>query len=157
MNNKSRKVFITNRGWHNYDKAAQYGELVAVTIGHVDLSATDRLEEKIQFSLRAADSADYLLLSGAPVINALAQAYLMAKFGFVNLIYHDPGKGTYTVRNGITGAEVDRGTRPGSITCPACGRVVAESPIPSSAVASEKCDLCKAEDEELTEREGAYV
>lgn len=147
-------VYIANRGFHDYTRAQHHGKLVALTVGNVDLKATDRLEEKIQHALRDAEATDILLLGGAPIIGALAQAYLQQRFGFANVLYYDPGRRDYVLRRGLDGDERRIVPASGAILCPNCERVIAEAPPGVTAHATEICELCQAEaEEEVMEKE----
>lgn len=149
-------VYIANRGFHDYTRAQGHGKLVALTSGNVDLKATDRLDEKIQHALRDAAPEDILLLGGAPIIGALAQAYLTARFGYVNVLYYDPGRREYVLRRGVDGSERSIESGGGVILCPNCERVIAEAPPGVTAHSTEICVLCQAEAEEkVMEKEGA--
>lgn len=150
-------VFIANKSFHDYTRASQFGNLVSLTVGNVDLKATDRLEERIQHGLRNSEPDDILLLGGAPIIATLAQAYLMRKHGAVNVLYHDPGRADYVLRKFIDGNERRIKPELGSILCPNCDRVIAEAPADVIAYSTEPCELCLAEKEEENEGKDQHL
>lgn len=97
MNNTGKKVYITNLGFHDYSLAKVFGELVPVTIGHVDLEQ-DELEKAILTKIEAMSPFDYLLVSGSPLIASLALGFVQARFGTVNLLSWDPLAKDYALR-----------------------------------------------------------
>jgi hypothetical protein len=98
---RKRKVYITQRGYHRYDKAARYGEFVDVTTGRVDVLHTDRLIANIQEVLSDMNEGDWLLLSGGPLISAICVGYALNRFGHVNILYWDSLLGDYIPREGL--------------------------------------------------------
>jgi len=93
-----RKVFITNLGYHNYEGAKRFGDLVVLTRGRVDLFHTDRLAGEILTKLESAEAEDYLLASGSPLITGICAAALVKRFGVVNFLYWDPLYQDYILR-----------------------------------------------------------
>jgi len=68
-------VYVVNYGGYNYDGAEQYGDLVFITKGFVDLSnetAFKKAQERLQKFIEDATPDDYLLLSGNSLLCAIA-------------------------------------------------------------------------------------
>jgi sulfur transfer complex TusBCD TusB component (DsrH family) len=84
-----RRVFVTNVGSHNYEKAKRFGDLIPITQGRVNVASTDRMMQDIAATLTPMQEKDHILLSGNPVIVALVVAEVMHRYGSVNLIYWD--------------------------------------------------------------------
>lgn len=96
-----RKVFVANRGYHNYSAAERYGVLVPVTEYKVNIKSTDTLIGQIHEVLSHASSDDYLLVSGPAIVNVLCVGAWLARFGSVNLIFYDTLDGDYISREGL--------------------------------------------------------
>jgi hypothetical protein len=98
MNKYDRKVFIVNVGFHNYQSAKEFGELVPVTLAKVNLKNTDRLEAEMQEVLDDFVEGDYLLLSGVPLLNVIAAGYVFKRLGFLDTLSWDPALQAYHIR-----------------------------------------------------------
>lgn len=94
----ARRVFVVNAGFHDYSSAESRGKLVAVTSGNVNVFATDRIEAQIQEVLKTSHSSDWLLLSGSPVLVALAVGYMYRLHGQVNCLIWDTSIRDYVPR-----------------------------------------------------------
>jgi hypothetical protein len=74
-------VWIVNEAGHPYDDAKRFGELRALTRGHVNTLRVDRVMYDLAIGIgRYASEEDYLLISGTPMLNALALALWMIRF-----------------------------------------------------------------------------
>jgi hypothetical protein len=144
------KVFITSRGQLDFSAAEEYGTLIPVTSGRVNIAAVDELSSKVQDVLNAAGPDDILLINGHPILVVMAAGYIYRRYGYVNVLYHDPAAGKYRLRTRIDFKPMpkDWGEEPGEITCPNCGTKIADAPSGVRAVASEPCDTCIAFNEE---------
>lgn len=89
------KVFIVNRAGHDFSKAKEFGTLVPVTSGNINVFRPDRDLYKIQRALDDFDyTQDFLLLSGNVLANALSVARLVNCLGEealwnINLLIYD--------------------------------------------------------------------
>lgn len=79
-------VWIVNEGGHTYEKAEQFGRLIALTRGNVNHFNLDRLMVNVGPRLQAATEDDYLLVSGTPILNGLVVSMWLAKFSKANLL-----------------------------------------------------------------------
>jgi hypothetical protein len=61
------KVYVTNYS-HEYLEAKEFGELVPVTSGFVDLSSPDRARVEIVKRIIDSDKEDFVLLSGIATV-----------------------------------------------------------------------------------------
>ncbi len=93
-----KTVFIPN--YKNYDvsDAEHFGKLVNITEGTVDISNLANLASNIVSKLKQAKEDDYLMIIGAPLVNAIAFTYLMGAFGRVNLLLFDARTRRYCAR-----------------------------------------------------------
>lgn len=66
------KVYVTNFSGYTYDKADQFGELIYITSGFVNVSNNQELRNKLNSFITKANKDDYLLLSGNNLLCALA-------------------------------------------------------------------------------------
>lgn len=83
------KVYIANFAGHDYASAEQYGELVFITKGYISFQSLDRLKYSVVESLVDSSPRDYLLLSGTPVICAIAAVAWFHLHKEVRLLIHD--------------------------------------------------------------------
>lgn len=93
-----RRVFVVNLGYHDFSPAKRFGDLVPCTKGNIDLRQTDRIEAQIQTVLNESDEDDYLLVSGSPILVALAVGYWFRLHRTCNLLFWDSMLGDYLHR-----------------------------------------------------------
>lgn len=81
-------VYIPNLGYHNYEDAKRFGELVPLTDRKkgVNVFAVDNLVASLTERLRDATGEDYVLLSGYNLINIVVAHYFLRKFGRVKVL-----------------------------------------------------------------------
>ena len=91
------KVYITNRGCHDYSAAEIYGELVFMTDGIINRYAIGETYRVFENYLKSSHSEDYLLVSGMPIMLVVAAGILSAKHNCLNLLMYKDGK--YLKRN----------------------------------------------------------
>lgn len=73
------KVYAVNLSDKNYTPAEEYGELIFMTEGVLNLRKLELYEKRIRSYLVNADSDDYLLFSGHPLVCALAMKIWLEK------------------------------------------------------------------------------
>lgn len=83
------KVFVTNFAGHDYTDAERFGELTWITKGYVSFHSLDRVKFAICEKIMASAPQDWLLLSGIPVISALAAAFWYHRHKQVKLLVLD--------------------------------------------------------------------
>lgn len=93
------KVFIPNKGFHDYQRAERFGELVYITEGTVNRFEINQIARLCADALQDAAGGDYILLSSLPGISAVAAAMFAVKFGRLNLLLHDSRSGEYVSRS----------------------------------------------------------
>jgi hypothetical protein len=92
------RVFIVNKSGHDYKPAEKWGDLYPLTEGTVHPLQTDRIRKLIEGALSCSIKQDYLLLSGAPILNALAAVEFYRKHGLVNYLVYDAKQHNYVLR-----------------------------------------------------------
>lgn len=95
----SATVYVTNKSSaHDYNSAINYGSLCFITSGNYPIFKTSRLQEEIIEKLVYSKPDDYLLLSGASGIAAIATAVWLEIHGSVNLLLWDRSRNEYSKR-----------------------------------------------------------
>lgn len=87
------KVYIVNKGCHDYSKAEEFGELVVMSDGQFSRFATGQIYRQFQKHIASSKPEDYLLVSGLTIMTAVAVGMLAAKHGKVNLLLHNQNPG----------------------------------------------------------------
>ncbi len=82
------KIFIPNKGPHDYKDAQRFGELVYITEGFLEYNSIGFMYRKLVQYLNDSQPDDYLLVSGLPLLNLLAGAILGRKHGKLNLLLY---------------------------------------------------------------------
>ncbi len=86
------KVFICNRGGHNYSKAEKFGELIYVTEGTLNRFATSTLYRAFIDAMKESSPNDYFLVTSMNVVNAIGAAVFARKHGKLNLLLFREGE-----------------------------------------------------------------
>ena len=90
------KVFILNRGSHDYSQAARFGELTYISDGMLDKLSTGVMFRILQEAFKNSCPEDYILLSSLTTLCSIATAMFSSMHGCVNLlIFHQDN---YVVR-----------------------------------------------------------
>lgn len=86
------KVYITNYN-HEYLEAKDYGELVPITSGFVDLTSLDRVRSQVIEKIADSKPDDYVLVSGIATIVVIACLVWFHKHKQIRLmIWRRPSK-----------------------------------------------------------------
>ena len=90
------KVFIPNRGFHDFSEAAKYGELVYLTEGLVKPNTSvNQLYRLLSEKMADSTDEDMLLVCSLSILNAVAASILTHKHGAVNYLIYRQRNGTY--------------------------------------------------------------
>jgi len=92
------KVFVAHHKSHDITSAKIYGELVILTEGVVSVFKTDSLVVEITKKMEDSTVDDFLLLSGAPIINCIAFTTQLLKFGIVQTLIFNAKTREYVCR-----------------------------------------------------------
>ncbi len=97
--NQQRKVFIPNRGGHDYSGVTKFGTPIYVTEGRVNRFDTTSLYRDFIAAMADSTPDDYLVPAGMNVLNAIGAAVFARLHGRLNLlVYKGDEEGTYTLR-----------------------------------------------------------
>lgn len=88
-----RKVYVTNKGGHDYSAARRFGELVFCTEGSIPRFNTSHMYREIEEVMRDSDPEDYILLTSLTTLNVIAAGYFAHKHGRLNLLLFQPQNG----------------------------------------------------------------
>lgn len=84
------KVFIPNKGGHDYSDAERFGELVFLTEGTVRKEAVnEHYRRMIEMGIGNSEPGDYLVVCSLSVLTAIAASILSRMHGKVNFLLFD--------------------------------------------------------------------
>lgn len=84
------KVYVVNRGGHDYSAAERFGQLVYCTHGQLSKYDTGQMYRELTDAMRDSDPEDYILLTSLTTLCSVAAALFAVKHKRVNfLIYKD--------------------------------------------------------------------
>ena len=98
------KVFIPNKGSHDYSEAKKFGELSFVTSGMMNPYNVGKLVRCWERALRYSDKDDYIVVTSLPVICMIGAALFARKHGKLNLLLFS-ADGKYRVRQMVIGGQ----------------------------------------------------
>lgn len=85
------KVFVVNRGAHDYSAAQKYGDLVFCTTGLLHPYSTSQMVREVEAAMASSSPDDYVLLTSLPTLGAVASALFTFKHGCLNLLLFKDG------------------------------------------------------------------
>ena len=80
------KVYVLNRGAHDYSKASHFGTLVYVSDGMLAKLSTGVMFRMLQDAFKDSSPDDYILLSSLTTLCVVACSMFAVKHGKVNLL-----------------------------------------------------------------------
>lgn len=84
------KVYVVNKGGHDYSAAERFGELVYCTEGQLSKFDTGQMYRELSGAMKDSEPEDYILLTSLTTLCSVAAALFGAKHQRVNfLIYKD--------------------------------------------------------------------
>jgi hypothetical protein len=90
-------VWIANKSGHDFGAAEQFGRIHYLTFGSLSVLSVNSIYRKVNDVLANSSPEDYLILTGLPVIGAIACACFVEKHGRLNLLIYKGGQ--YMERN----------------------------------------------------------
>lgn len=96
------RVFVIGPGaGHDYSAAMRFGRAVAVGVGGCNPFNTDALVQELSaaFTERQITDRDFVVLGSSAVLNALACAWIAARFGKLRLLIYGAQRKDYTPRD----------------------------------------------------------
>lgn len=92
------QVWIVNDAGHDFSKAEKFGGLQKLTIGRVNPFYPDRLAQELSIGIvRYASPEDFLLISGTPILNALALCLWVKAHGSCKVLQWDAKRQDYRI------------------------------------------------------------
>ena len=82
------KVYIINKGCHDFSMAEKYGQLVYMTKGRYDILAVGKMYRVFQEKMKGSKSSDLILICGPATMSAVACSMFAAKHGRLNLLVY---------------------------------------------------------------------
>ena len=88
----TRKVYIPNKGGHDYSGAARFGEIIFVTEGTQDRFAIANMYRAFIDAMADSNERDYFLPSSMNILNAIGAAVFARKHGRINFLLFRNGE-----------------------------------------------------------------
>ena len=85
------KVFIPNRGAHDFTSAERWGTLHFMSEGPLNRYATTQMHRLFTEALADSESGDYILPTSLGVMNMIAAAIFAHRHGRLNLLLYKDG------------------------------------------------------------------
>ena len=88
MNETMRRprVYVPNKGGHNFSAASRYGDIVYLSEGMVNKFQLGSFYRSCADLMRDAEPHDYLIITSLNSLCSIAAAVLARKFGRLNLL-----------------------------------------------------------------------
>lgn len=86
------RVYIVNRGGHDYADAKRYGELHFLSEGQVSKYAVNKIYRMFAMQLRESCPEDWILITGLTVMSCIACSCFATLHGKLNLLLYQSGK-----------------------------------------------------------------
>ena len=89
-------VWIVNAAGHDYSDASRFGDLKPLSVGNISPLRVDRVMFSFSEGIgRRATEDDYLLISGSPMLNALAVVMWLRRFPECKVLQWDAKQRSY--------------------------------------------------------------
>lgn len=88
----STKVYVINKGGHNYSDAARFGELIFMSEGSQNRFAVSATYRSFVETMQGSNEDDYILVTSMNVLNSIASAIFARKHGRLNLLLFNKGQ-----------------------------------------------------------------
>lgn len=92
------RVYVTNQSHHDTSKAGQYGKLIYVTEGKVNIFRTDDLIDELKEKLKDFKQDDFLVYTGNSVVCSLCLSILLTKHNIVKILIFNNHSLEYVLR-----------------------------------------------------------
>lgn len=86
------RVYVVNKGPHNYQDAEQFGELVFCSEGTLDKLDTNNMYRELSSAMQDSIPEDWILVTSLATLCSVACALFAAKHGCVNLLVFHEGR-----------------------------------------------------------------
>lgn len=85
---KNKKVYIINKGGHDYNDAKRFGRLVYLSEGIMNRYSVGRIYREFSSVLKDSHKDDYILVSGLNIMNSIAGAIFGSLHGRLNILLY---------------------------------------------------------------------
>jgi hypothetical protein len=92
----NKKVYVINKGGHDYSDARRFGRLVYLSEGIMNRYSVGRMYREFSAILKDSNKDDYILVSGLNIMNHIAGAIFGRLHGRLNILLYR--KNTYVER-----------------------------------------------------------
>jgi hypothetical protein len=106
----SHKVYVVNRGGHDYSPAEKYGELHFLSEGAKNILAVDTMYRDFSLTLRTSQPDDYILVTGPTIMCCVAISCFAFLHGRINMLIYKGSK--YVARSIVLNNLLGKGTGP---------------------------------------------
>jgi hypothetical protein len=103
---KVPKVYVVNKGFHDFSSAERYGRLIYMTEGYQPKFSVGTPLRRFQFCMQDSKPEDWILLTGLSVLNCLACSVFALKHDRLNILLFN-GSG-YVERTILIGEKGDK-------------------------------------------------
>lgn len=86
------KVFITNKGAHDYADAARFGDIVFITEKKINAFDVGKMYREVDEKMEGSSMEDYIVPSGPRISDGILMSYFAQKHGRINLLLFYNGK-----------------------------------------------------------------
>lgn len=86
------RVYVVNKGGHDYSDASRYGELFFLSEGQVSKYATNKIFRQFAMQLRESTEQDWILITSLTIMACIACACFSFLHGKLNLLIYKDGK-----------------------------------------------------------------
>jgi len=87
-----KRVYVPNKGTHDYSEAWAFGEVVFCTEGFVNRKDLLTMQAEIENAFVDAEPDDYILLTSLTTLCSVACSIFTHRFGRLNLLIFEDGK-----------------------------------------------------------------
>jgi len=108
-----KKVYIINKGGHDFEDAARFGDLVYLSEGRISPFAITNMYRTFSEYIGGSSSEDFILLTGLPVMQAIACSMFAWMHGRLNLLLFKDGR--YITRTVLMSELLEGGNTDGKV------------------------------------------
>lgn len=87
-----KKVFIINKGGHDFSAASDFGELIYITEGSIPALQTNNMYRSAAEAMATSQPTDHLLITGPTNMCIIAASVFARMHGKLNLLLYRDGK-----------------------------------------------------------------
>lgn len=88
----TKRVYVPNKGVHDYSDAWNFGEVIFCTEGFVNRKDLLTMQAELTEALHDAEPDDFILLTSLNALCSVACSIFAHRFGRLNLLIFEEGK-----------------------------------------------------------------